>query len=372
MGSAQPVRIKAFYIFNLKQVTFKTKKRKGKIKMKLTKKKIAVIGCAALVAAALATTFAWPTSSDQVTNHLETDGRLDTSIVEVFDPPTEWTPGQSIQKEVAIANLGDTDAFIRVKLTETIETNVESAVDTAGTENPLIYTDEQIAKYPTVIDNGDTDIPDTVTVCKNDNNGYIAYVTATKQKVNLEGIAFTMKSGSPVATVTGNFGITYATTVKATTDGKTFGTMTKIDDLTAGQSYGGITLTSADVTALNRYVNDAKDNLYLSQLGNGAPIVLILDDNWSDNWDYNDGYFYYKRICKVDATTENLLSKVIMLPQATNDWANAKYDIVVDHEGILASVDCIADMWGADVSEANTAAIGTASVDTTGAISVEA
>ena len=298
MGSAQPVRIKAFYInFKLK-VTFKTQKRKGKIKMKLTKKKIAVIGCTALVAAALATSFAWPTSSDQITNHLETDGRLDTSIVEVFNPPKEWTAGQSIQKEVAIANLGDTDAFIRAKLTETIETNVESAVDTAGTENPLIYTDEQIAKYPTVIDNGDTEIPDTVTVKKNDKNGYIAYVTETKQKVNLECIAYTMKNGSPVATVTGNFGITYATTVKATTDGKTFGTMTKIGNVAAGQTYGGITLTDADVTALNRYVNDANDNLYLSQLGNGAPIVLILDDNWSDNWDYNDGYFYYKRIWK--------------------------------------------------------------------------
>ncbi len=340
--------------------------------MKITKKKIAVVGCTALVAVALGASFAWPTSSDQVTNHLETDGRLDTSIVEVFDPPKEWTPGQSIQKEVAIANNGDTDAFIRVKLTETIETNVESALDTAGTENPLIYTDEQIAKYPTVIDNGDTAIPDTVTVRKNDKNGYIAYVTATKQKVNLEGIAYTMKSGTPVATVTGNFGITYATTTKATTDGKTFGTMTKIDSLIAGQTYGGIKLTTADVTALNRYVNDAKDNLYLSQLGNGAPIVLILDDDWSDNWDYNDGYFYYKRICGVNETTENLLSKVIMLPQATNDWANAKYDIVVDHEGILASVDCIADMWGADVATANKATIGTAAVDTTGAIAAAA
>lgn len=338
---------------------------------KTNKKKIVAIALTATLAvSALAASFAWLTDGDQVVNELKTDGRLDTSIVELFDPPSELSPGQNVQKEVSVANNGDVDAFVRVKLTEAIETNVESAVATAGTSDALCYTDDEIAAYTITVDNGDV-VPSTITVKMNSEKGYIAYVTATKQKVNLEGIAITYDDqGNAIATVTGTYGITYATLTTSTETGTTFTTATPITSLTAGQTFGGITLTAADVEVLSRYANSSVDNLYLTCLSDGTPIVLVLDEDWTSNFDYNDGYFYYKRILSVGATTENLLDSVVLLPQSTNDYANATYDITVDHESIQASVDAIKDVWGATVA-GSTATIGSATVDTTGAIEAE-
>ena len=332
-----------------------------------TKKKALTLGVAAISAVgALAVSFAWMTSYDSINNHLETDGRQETSIVEQFNPPKEWTPGQTIVKDVAIANKGEVDSFVRVKLTESLETNVETSVTTPGTGTPVTYTDEQIAMYPTVIQNNGV-VPGNITVKKNDDNGYIAYVTATKQKVYLNGLAFTMDGATPKATVTGTLGIRYATTVKSTTTGTLFEPVDVIDEaLIAGQTYGSVKLTSADVEVLERYINAERNNLCLSQI-DGTPIVIVLDESWTDNFDYNDGYFYYKRILPVGATSESLVKDVILLPQADNDWANAKYDITVEHDGIQAAVDCIADEWDAKVSGSN-ATIGSATVDTTGSI----
>ena len=71
----------------------------------ISKKKVGAIALtAAMALSALGASFAWMTSNDKITNSLETDGRQETSLVEIFNPPTEWTPGQTIVKDVMVEN----------------------------------------------------------------------------------------------------------------------------------------------------------------------------------------------------------------------------------------------------------------------------
>lgn len=61
-------------------------------------------------------TFAWFTSKDEVTNRLSAKAEYNTSIVEDFEPPYEWLPGQEVNKDVSIVNTGNVDALVGVQL----------------------------------------------------------------------------------------------------------------------------------------------------------------------------------------------------------------------------------------------------------------
>lgn len=74
---------------------------------------VALIVAAAIVAAS---TFAWFSSKDEVTNRLTASANYNVSIVEDFQPPADWLPGQTINKDVAAVNTGNVDAFVRMWL----------------------------------------------------------------------------------------------------------------------------------------------------------------------------------------------------------------------------------------------------------------
>ena len=61
-------------------------------------------------------TFAWFTSKDEVTNRLSASASYDVSIAEDFQPPEDWIPGQTINKDVSAVNTGSVDAFVRMWL----------------------------------------------------------------------------------------------------------------------------------------------------------------------------------------------------------------------------------------------------------------
>lgn len=58
---------------------------------------------------------AWFDSS-KLTNAKLTAGTVNTDIVETFDPPADWKPGTDVPKIIQIKNLGNTGAYVRVKL----------------------------------------------------------------------------------------------------------------------------------------------------------------------------------------------------------------------------------------------------------------
>lgn len=76
---------------------------------------IGALGIAAVITAG--STFAWFTSKDEVTNRLSASAAYDVAISENFQPPENWVPGQTINKDAGATNTGNVDAFVRLWLT---------------------------------------------------------------------------------------------------------------------------------------------------------------------------------------------------------------------------------------------------------------
>ncbi|MCR5730667.1 MAG: BsaA family SipW-dependent biofilm matrix protein [Ruminococcus sp.] len=86
-------------------------------KKKTSKEKRVLIAALCIAAAVVAgSTFAWFTSKDEVTNRLSASADYNVAIVEDFTPPEDWTPGQTINKDVSAVNTGNIEAFVRLGL----------------------------------------------------------------------------------------------------------------------------------------------------------------------------------------------------------------------------------------------------------------
>lgn len=86
-------------------------------KKKSAKQKRVLIGSVVVAVAIVAgSTFAWFSSKDEVTNRLTASADYNVSIVEDFQPPADWLPGQTINKDVSAVNTGNVDAFVRMWL----------------------------------------------------------------------------------------------------------------------------------------------------------------------------------------------------------------------------------------------------------------
>ena len=94
-------------------------------------------------------TFAWFSSKDEVTNRLSASAAYDVSIAEDFQPPEDWIPGQTINKDVSAVNTGNVDAFVRMWLEGEMSifnrtSQNDSVAILTGTSTPLTATtDEQ-------------------------------------------------------------------------------------------------------------------------------------------------------------------------------------------------------------------------------------
>ncbi len=119
---------------------------------KKRKQKKAVLICTLATAAVIVggMTFAWYTSKDQVTNRLSAAGKYGTSIVEDFQSPEDWIPGQEINKDVSVVNTGTVDALVRMyfsgRMTVLKETSATDKVDatTFAKANATAVTDPKL------------------------------------------------------------------------------------------------------------------------------------------------------------------------------------------------------------------------------------
>ena len=113
-------------------------------KKKSAKEKRVLIGSVVVATAIVAgSTFAWFSSKDEVTNRLTASADYNVSIVEDFQPPKDWIPGQTVNKDVSAVNTGNVDAFVRMwldgklrLLKETAETSEPDATDAVATIFP--------------------------------------------------------------------------------------------------------------------------------------------------------------------------------------------------------------------------------------------
>jgi len=144
-------------------------------------------------------TFAWFTSSDGVTNRLSANAKYDVTIAEDFQPPENWVPGQSINKDVSAVNTGNVDAFVRMwlggqmrLLNEETTTMVEAptATDklTFGTNGLVAVTDEDMKALGLTWQktaSGSTPVYyRTLSTKKIDNDKDASHATATNEETN--------------------------------------------------------------------------------------------------------------------------------------------------------------------------------------------
>ena len=98
-------------------------------KKKSNRQKRTLVGAICVAAVIMAgSTFAWFTSSDEVTNRLTASADYGVTIAEDFTPPENLVPGQKVNKDVSIVNTGNIDALVRVHLEGAMNVLKESAV----------------------------------------------------------------------------------------------------------------------------------------------------------------------------------------------------------------------------------------------------
>lgn len=91
----------------------------AKPKMSRKKKLMAVGTTVTAIALVASSSFAWFTTSTSAKNRLQT-ADFNPAIVEDFTPPTEWKPGETVNKDASITNMGTGDALVRVRLEEVL------------------------------------------------------------------------------------------------------------------------------------------------------------------------------------------------------------------------------------------------------------
>lgn len=100
-------------------------------KKKANKEKRVMAAALCITAVAVAgSTFAWFTSTDEVTNRLSANADYNVSIVESFAPPENWLPGTSVNKDVYATNTGNIGAFVREDVSGVLTITNEKPVDT--------------------------------------------------------------------------------------------------------------------------------------------------------------------------------------------------------------------------------------------------
>lgn len=81
-------------------------------------------------------------------------------------------------------------------------------------------------------------------------------------------------------------------------------------------------------------------------------ITFVLASDWSDNWFYKDGYFYYKTVLQPGDQTAELLNKVSLTTDddATREkYASIQIEVEVMAESLQAEGGAPLSVWGVNV-----------------------
>ena len=112
-------------------------------KKKTSKEKRILIASLCIAAAVIAgSTFAWFSSSDEVTNRLTANADYGVSIVESFEPPTNWLPGQAVNKDVYATNTGNIGAFVEEDISGVLTITTEKS-QADWSADCVVLTDEE-------------------------------------------------------------------------------------------------------------------------------------------------------------------------------------------------------------------------------------
>lgn len=340
---------------------------------------------AALISAAVivgGSTFAWFTSSDEVTNRLTASADYGVAITETFTPPSDWLPGQEILKKVAAVNTGNIDAFVRLDLKHDIQgtangegvdyvQNVATTGLTALTDAEIIllqaggylaFSDADDYTGAKAINSHDyTPTKKGLYIFRRQITDGFAYSGYYFDETNYYGLVTTKLGGGEL---TVDAVLTTATPTPTNTGSVNDGELTAVSGVklanTVELNAGTPTSYLANKNAAGEWVTDnvAWENAtYILVVYPGADsastddnIIIALELGDKDNWTYAkdltgdgaavDGYFYYNKVLESGDNTEKLiLSATLDDSVKSGAYLTMTYDLTVGLDSIQVTPD---------------------------------
>ncbi|MBL1226778.1 TasA family protein [Enterococcus sp. BWR-S5] len=312
-------------------------------------KKFVTGASAALTVLMLAAgTFAWYSAQHSVENKFKTDGMPDGSVKvwEIFDEEKgkEAKPGEKIQKDVGVTNLGDNPVFVRASFEEMVHKYDADGLNLAVEKSTTIKADADLeanggAFLPVpIIDTTswsdpatlgftvDASVPAGVTVKMKE-------LTTSSASNSYEVIAYSTQNGQ----VGGEW--------KIDSDAKTI----SVTDVT--YNYYKRTSTAAtfnwtvdilEATAPAAFQLDEKINLiyHTANVDNTTPTA--------NKWYFNaaDGWFYYIGLVDSGNVTPLLLNAVQIDGSAGNNYMYMDYTLTVKAEALQGYQEALSDWSG--------------------------
>lgn len=89
-------------------------------------------------------------------------------------------------------------------------------------------------------------------------------------------------------------------------------------------------------------LEDADNSLLELTYANTTTTDKLEENKWVDG---GDGYFYYLGKVPKEGTTEKLLDAVTLSGNASNDYKNSEFDVIVEAEGVQATNGAAASNW---------------------------
>jgi hypothetical protein len=356
---------------------------------KLTKV-MATILCLIILSAM---TFAWITARDTALNRFETASSFDggLSISEIFVPPTDWMPGQTIDKDVKIINTGDFSMSVRVSFEEILLLLANNGVATMGTAMPTYNTTGTYAA-------GTLPITALIPSVTNITDFTVANGWNPITNITIDAGLGTLPAGAVVLVKQDGTSFGAKAYVPLTFDGKAVNQSILLGDFTmsesggAGTGYDAITIHGVDVAGTRNiqyphfagYVMTeadwAGDNVFVTNptaitaplatdigraqlesvfgLIYGSTIQTTIGAASAGDWYYQGGYFYYLRALSPGMSTTSLLSSVHLASSAsTAAYANLKFDLGVVADGIQNSTEALTATDGWNLNATTDAAL---------------
>lgn len=362
----------------------------------MRKNKPLILGMAVLLAiitAITAATFAWFTSQDTVTNHIETakltDG--DVSIIETFDPSDKLEPGVAVNKQVGAINTGEADALVRMSFAEALTKlatgeQVRNAAKYSGaaTEIPeLVNIDAyqgwnvlSASSFTLTADSAAfSALPAGITVmykqtatapeAKYSFAAYAALGTTpeTYQRVEVLPEAFNMVDGklkitlqSTDATPVSYFNfITLTLAAKQENKWANFTGTGTLQTLPDTRTFTALTSEPSTILSPNIATPSLSSQYIQLIFGNNVStnLATAVDGQWYYN--ANDGWFYYLGTLKSGESTGNLLEKIYMNQAAGKEYSYTEFDLTVKMDGIQAVKDAVTSASGWNLIGVNAA-----------------
>lgn len=357
-------------------------------KTKRTTREKRVLTGAVLIAAVMVggSTFAWFTSSDEVTNRLTASADYGVAITEEFTPPEDWLPGQEITKKAGAVNTGNIDAYVRLDLTHALQGTMQG-------EGVEYTSDVNTEKLASALDDKERILLQA--------GGYLAYTDAegvTDEKINSNTYKPT-KKGLYIfrRQITGEFAysgyycdggdtpkyyglvntklsngdytvdaVLTPTPAPTDTGNKDDGKLTSVSGVklanTAKLETGTPTSVLAKKGADKKWVTNSvtwADATHIlvtypgKDSGTADDIVIALKLGEKSKWTYQkdaendgksvDGYFYYNQLLKSgEATSDLIVSATLDDSVQSGAYLTMTYDLTVG----LDSVQCVKNESG--------------------------